>query len=101
MDRWADGRSISNLSILNITYSWTFGKLFQLSWEASQAYEVRLEQAQGLKIKKLGKSGGPDMIRITLEIKENAPVQNAEWVFSSGKNTFTQEYPIRIKGTKH
>jgi hypothetical protein len=56
MDRWADGRSISNLSILNITYSWTFGKLFQLSWVASQAYEVRLEQAQGLKIKKLGKS---------------------------------------------
>ena len=65
------------------------------------AYEVRLEQPRGLKIKKVDKSGGLDMIRITLEIKESAPVQNAEWVFSKGKNTFTQEYPIRIKGIKH
>ena len=60
-------------------------------------YEVHLVQTQGLKIRKVDKSERPDSIVITLEIKENAPAQKAEFVFSKGKKTITHEYPIRIR----
>jgi len=61
------------------------------------AYNVQLLQTQGIKISKVEKNGDPDTLVITLEIKEQAPAQKAEFVFSKGKNTFTHEYPIRIR----
>ena len=58
-------------------------------------YEVRLVKTKGLKILKVEKGDGPNNLFITLEIKENAPEQKAEFVFFKGKNTFTHEFPIR------
>ena len=61
------------------------------------AYEVRLEQAKGLKILKVEKGDSPNYLFITLEIKPKAPAQKVEFVFSKGKSTFTHEFPIRSR----
>jgi len=60
-------------------------------------YQVRLEKTKGLKILKVEKGESPNYLFITLEVKEKAPKQNAELVFSNGKNTFTHEFPIRAR----
>ena len=61
------------------------------------AYEVRLEQAKGLKILKVEKGDSPNYLFVTLEIKPRAPAQKVEFVFSQGKSTFTHEFPIRSR----
>lgn len=62
-------------------------------------YTVRLEQTKGLKILKVEKGDSPNYLFVTLEIKEKAPAQKAEFVFSKGKHTFTHEFPIRMRST--
>jgi hypothetical protein len=62
-------------------------------------YTVRLEQPKGLKIIRVEKGDSPNYLFITLEIKEKAPAQKAEFVFSKGKQTFTHEFPIRMRST--
>ncbi|MBC7774085.1 MAG: cyclomaltodextrinase N-terminal domain-containing protein, partial [Phycisphaerae bacterium] len=62
-------------------------------------YEVRLLHANGLKILKVEKGDSPNYLFVTLEIKEKAPAQKVEFVFSKGKATFTHEYPIRARNS--
>lgn len=61
------------------------------------AFEVQLEQTNGLKILQVKKGDSPNYLFITLEIKEKAPAQKAIFLFSKGENTFTHEYPIRMR----
>jgi glycosidase len=60
-------------------------------------FKVNMHHAKGVKLLKTDTLESPNYLFLTLDIKEDAPPQQLQWVFTRNSEVFTLEYPIKMR----